>query len=83
MTSHERTAVALACRVPDRVPYCELWIDPEVAARLLGLPREAVADQLTAQEAHRLASYVNTENILAMSRTVRELSNCPITENQR
>ncbi len=83
MTPRERVAAALACRVPDRVPYCELWIDPEVAARLLALPREAVADRFTPQQAYRLASYVNTENILAMSRAVRELGNCPITENQR
>ena len=83
MTSRERTAVALARRVPDRVPYSKLWMVPEVAARLLALPREAIADRLTPQQAYRLASYVNTENILAMSRAVRELGNCPITENQR
>jgi len=68
MTPRERVAAALACRVPDRVPYCELWIDPEVAARLLALPREAVADQLTPQEAHRLADTLGLDNLIYVLR---------------
>jgi uroporphyrinogen decarboxylase len=36
MTSRERVAAALACREPDRVPYCEIHVDQQIAEQLLG-----------------------------------------------
>ena len=36
MTSRERVATTLACRQPDRVPYCEIHVDQQIAEQLLG-----------------------------------------------
>lgn len=68
MTPRERVAAALACREPDRVPYCELWVDPEVTARLLGVPRESLDDQLTPQQAHALADVLGMDNVVYVLR---------------
>ncbi|MGD9494902.1 MAG: uroporphyrinogen decarboxylase family protein [Armatimonadota bacterium] len=42
MTSRERVAAALARCEPDRVPYCELGVDQEIAAQVLGRAMEPV-----------------------------------------
>jgi len=36
MTSRERVLAALRREEPDRVPYCELGVDQDLARRLLG-----------------------------------------------
>lgn len=36
MTSRERVRTALMRKEPDRVPYCEIYVDPPLAQRLLG-----------------------------------------------
>ena len=68
MTPKERVAAPLAWREPERVPYCELWVDPEVAARPLGVPRETLDDQLTPQQAHALADVLSMDNPVCVTR---------------
>ncbi len=36
MTPRERVAAVLACRQPDRVPYCEIHVDQQIAEQVLG-----------------------------------------------
>lgn len=38
MTPRERVAAALACQQPDRVPYCEIHVDQQIAEQVLGRP---------------------------------------------
>ena len=68
MTSRERVLTALRRQEPDRVPYCELWIDPKIARKLMGWP-EGVGDAgWTAEEAKALASRLRMDNILYVLR---------------
>lgn len=44
MTRRERVATAVARQQPDRVPFCEIGIDQEIAEQVLGRPMEPVPD---------------------------------------
>ncbi len=64
MTSRERVLAALRCEVPDRVPYCELWIDPGLARRMMGWAEGAGDSGWTAEEARALAERLGMANVL-------------------
>ena len=49
MTPRERVLTALSLGVPDRVPWCELAIDPEVARRQVERLQEAKKNRDSAQ----------------------------------
>ncbi|HUT35874.1 MAG TPA: uroporphyrinogen decarboxylase family protein [Planctomycetota bacterium] len=68
MTSRERVLAALRCEEPDRVPYCELWIDPRIARRMVGWPDGVGDDGWTADEAKSLAARLGMDNILYVLR---------------
>ena len=68
MTSRERVLAALRCEEPDRVPYCEFWIDPDMARALMGWPAGAGETGLSAQEAKALAARLGMDNILYVLR---------------
>jgi uroporphyrinogen decarboxylase len=69
MTSRERVLCALARQQPDRVPYCELNVDPSLAQRLMGCgqPMNAAtsleANAYTLAEAKALASFLKLDNL--------------------
>ncbi|MBM4039456.1 MAG: hypothetical protein FJ290_13170 [Planctomycetes bacterium] len=68
MTSRERVLAALRCEVPDRVPYCELWIDPGLARRMMGWAEGVGDNGWTAEEAKGLAKRLGMDNILYVLR---------------
>ncbi len=74
MNSRERVLAALSGNVPDRVPYCELGIDPALAMRLMGWSglEGAIDGSYTAclevnlysaREAKQIASFLRLDNI--------------------
>jgi len=70
MTSRHRVLAALRCEEPDRVPYCELWIDREMAQKLMGWEdrREEGASGFTLEEAKALAARLKMDNIFYVLR---------------
>lgn len=64
MLSRERVLAALRCEEPDRVPYCELWIDPGFARKVMGWPNGVGDNGWTAQEARSLARRLGMDNVL-------------------
>lgn len=68
MTSRERVLSALRCEEPDRVPYCELWIDPGLARRLMGWPEGLGDGGWSAPQAKALAAKLGMDNILYVLR---------------
>ena len=75
MTGRERVAVALERREPDRVPYCELHVDQQIAARLVGdaLSGEAnpsiETQARTVAEEKELARVMGKDNITFVLRS--------------
>ncbi len=69
MTSRERVLTALRREEPDRVPYCELGVDLNLAQRLMGWgePGSQATDleknQFTVEEAKELAAFLKLDNI--------------------
>lgn len=68
MTSRDRVLAALRCKEPDRVPYCELWIDPQIARRMMAWPDGVGDNGWTADEANALAARLGMDNILYVLR---------------
>ncbi len=74
MTSRERVAAALRREEPDRVPYCELWYDRAIVAKLLG--RDAAGDgsaydpkhDFTVDEAKAIAARLHMDNVFYVLR---------------
>ena len=68
-SSHERVLTALRREEPDRVPYCEVSIDPALAKKMMGW--EEATDQAsnreanlyTVEEAKAIASSLGIDNI--------------------
>lgn len=68
MTSRERVLAALRREQPDRVPYCELNVDPSLAGRLLGWEASSAAfnkesNQFTIEQARAVADRLQTDNL--------------------
>jgi uroporphyrinogen-III decarboxylase len=69
MNSRERVLASLSRREPDRVPYCELGIDPVVFSQVLGwrpVERPSLAfdsGPYTAEEHKAIAQALNLDNI--------------------
>ena len=69
MTSHERVAAALKHEIPDRVPWCEMLVDPFLSTQLMGWdgPKNQTFSledqQYTVEEAKLVSSYLNLDNI--------------------
>jgi hypothetical protein len=68
MTSRQRVQAALARTEPDRVPYCELGVDPGLAARLLGWPApkpgvNLEANPFTVAQAKAVAERLGLDNL--------------------
>ena len=74
MTSRERVLAALRREEPDRVPYCELWVDRPLAARLADWGgRDAEFTELesnpyTIDEVKTLAESLGMDNIFYVLR---------------
>lgn len=68
MTSRDRVLAALRCEAPDRVPYCELWIDPGLARRMMAWPNGVGGNGWTPDEAKALAARLGMDNILYVLR---------------
>lgn len=70
MSSRERVLAALRREEPDRVPHCELFVDPPLAEKLLGrkLAAEGMGGSVkknpyTAEEAIAVAEFLGHDNI--------------------
>lgn len=68
MTSHARVATALRRETPDRVPWCELLVDPFLVKKLLGWGPEnqtfSLEDQqYTAEEAKQVSRFLGLDNL--------------------
>ena len=68
MTSRERVATALRRETPDRVPWCELLVDPFLVKKLLGWGPEnqtfSLEDQqYTAEEAKQVSGFLGLDNL--------------------
>ena len=74
MTSRERVLAALRGEEPDRVPYCELYIDRAFGERLMGwepLPDYRPDFQITpftADEEHAIADRLHLDNVFFVLR---------------
>lgn len=67
-TSRDRVAAALRHEVPDRVPWCELLIDPHFVRKLLGWgPEDEKQDldiqQYSIEEAITIAKHLHQDNV--------------------
>ena len=68
-TSSERVLAALQRRQPDRVPYCELWIDRTMANRLMGWegqetePPYSATQNFTPAGAKAIAQRLGMDNV--------------------
>ncbi len=70
MSSRERVLAALRREEPDRVPHCELFVDPPLAEKLLGrkLAAEGMGGSVKknpykAEEAKAVAEFLGHDNI--------------------
>ena len=69
MTSRERVEAALKHEIPDRVPWCEMLVDPFLSTQLMGWdgPKNQTFSledqQYTVEEAKLVSSYLNLDNI--------------------
>mgnify|MGYP000238802727 CR=1 FL=1 len=68
MSPRQRVLAALRCEAPDRVPYCELWVDPALARRMMGWAEGVGDNGWTAQEARALARRLGMDNVLYVLR---------------
>ena len=69
MSSRERVMAAIAREEPDRVPYCELGVDPALAKQLMGWGEPTThalnleANAYTVDEAKALSSRLKIDNL--------------------
>jgi len=69
VTSRERVHLALQCREPDRVPYCELAVDRALARKLMGWGKPSgqaanlEKNTYTVEEAKAIAEKLHMDNI--------------------
>lgn len=68
MTSRERVATALRRKTPDRVPWCELLVDPYLVTRLMGWGPQnqtfSLEDQqYTVEEAKEVSAFLGLDNL--------------------
>jgi uroporphyrinogen decarboxylase len=73
MTSRARVAAALRRETPDRVPWCELLVDPFLVTKLLGWgPKNQTFNledqQYTADEAKEVSAFLGLDNLAYMLR---------------
>ncbi len=81
MTGQQRVLAALRCEEPDCVPYCEIGIDPAMAARLCGWDATADVERgdideafnieespYTAEQAVALADHLYLDNLYYVMR---------------
>jgi len=68
MTSRDRVLTTLRCAEPDRVPYCEFWIDPPIARRLMGWRGDEGESGFSAVQAKAVARRLHLDNILFVVR---------------
>lgn len=68
MTSRERVAAALRCQTPDRLPWCEIGVDPYLVTELLGWGPENQAFSIEGQpytldQAQAIADFLGLDNL--------------------
>ena len=68
MTSQQRVAAALARKLPDRLPWCELLVDPYLTTKMLGWGPENQTfnledQQYTVEEARLVAGNLELDNL--------------------
>lgn len=68
MTSQQRVAQALDKKIPDRLPWCELLVDPYLTTKMLGWGPEnqtfSLEDQqYTVEEARQVANHLGLDNL--------------------
>lgn len=74
MNSRERVLAALRREEPDRVPYCELGVDPALARKLMGWggpitqARNIEANDYRVEEAKAIAARLHLDNIFYVLR---------------